>query len=503
MAITVYKSAVIDAPLDAVWHLLRDFNSHGDWHPAVAESVIEAGKFPDQVGCVRRFRLRAGGEIREQLLALSDHQHSYTYCILDSPLPLLNYVSMVRLRSITDDDRTLWEWRGSFAAPPGREQEMAELIGRDIYAAGFAAIRERFGRTAAHQAYSVRDSTAGAPAAEPRQPAAAPAAAPLEVGAVILKAYGGPEQMVWRSVKVPPPGPGQVRLRHTAVGVNYIDVYCRTGFFNLLQPPGSPGMEAAGVVLDVGPEVEHLQPGDRVAYACPPVGAYCEARTMDADLVVALPAGIDDETAAAAMLKGMTAAFLLEDVHRLQEGETVLVHAAAGGVGQLLCQWARHLGATVIGTVGSPAKAELAWRSGCDHVIVYTEQDFVAEVLEFTRGRGVDAVFDAIGRDNLERSFNALAVRGHLVSYGQAAGPLDPVTLGRFAEKSATVSRPNYGHYAGAPQAVQRLSRRLFNALARGHLQVHIGQRFSLRDAAEAHARLEARETVGATLLLP
>lgn len=262
-------------------------------------------------------------------------------------------------------------------------------------------------------------------------------------------------------------------------------------------------MEAVGVVLDVGPGVEHLQPGNRVAYACPPVGAYCEARTMDADLVVVLPDAIDDETAAAAMLKGMTAAFLLEEVHRLQEGETVLVHAAAGGVGQLLCQWARHLGATVIGTVGSESKAELAWRNGCDHVIVYTGQDFVAETLEFTGGRGADVVFDAIGRDNLERSFDALAVRGHLVSYGQAAGPLNPVALDRFAEKSATVSRPNYGHYAGTPKAAQTLSRRLFNALARGHLQVHIGQRFALRDAAAAHIQLEARATVGATLLLP
>jgi len=263
------------------------------------------------------------------------------------------------------------------------------------------------------------------------------------------------------------------------------------------------GMEAAGVVVDVGPAVHGILAGDRVAYACTPPGAYAEYRTMKADLVVPLPDDIDDETAAAVMLKGMAAEFLLHRVHRVVEGEVVLVHAAAGGVGQLLCQWARALGATVIGTVGSLEKARIARAHGCAYPILYGEEDFVERVAEITGSRGCDVVYDAVGRDSFLRSYEALALRGHLVSFGQASGPIEAVDIAAFAAKSATVSRPNFGHYAGTPAEVRAITDRLFDALRRGTLRVEITQRYALRDAAQAHRDLEARRTTGSTILLP
>jgi NADPH:quinone reductase-like Zn-dependent oxidoreductase len=262
-------------------------------------------------------------------------------------------------------------------------------------------------------------------------------------------------------------------------------------------------MEAAGVVLDVGPGVHGLMAGDRVAYACPPPGAYCEIRTMKADLVVPLPDEISDRVAAAAMLKGMSAEFLLHRVTQVKEGDTVLVHAAAGGVGQLLCQWARHLGVTVIGTVGSQDKARIARAAGCAYPIIYTETDFVERVLEITERRGCNIVYDAVGADTFLKSYEALALRGHLVSYGQASGPIPAVDIAAFVGKSATVSRPNFGHYTGTAGEVRSICDRLFRALSGGVLHVEIGQEYALRDAAEAHRALESRRTTGSTILIP
>jgi NADPH:quinone reductase-like Zn-dependent oxidoreductase len=325
----------------------------------------------------------------------------------------------------------------------------------------------------------------------------------LTANAIVIDAYGGPDVLQVRAVAVPAPGPGEVRLRHTAIGVNYIDVYARTGYYPLIAPPGIPGMEAAGIVQDVGPGVSGLRPGDRVAYACAPTGAYAELRTMQADLIVRLPDSVSDRLAAAVMLKGMSAEFLLHRVHAVEAGDTILVHAAAGGVGQLLCQWASHLGATVIGTVGSPEKAAVARAAGCAHPIVYTETDFVAAVAELTAGRGCDVVYDAVGADTFMKSYAALALRGHLVSYGQASGPIPPIDIAAFAGKSAQVSRPNFGHYTGTPGEVRAICDRLFRALAEGIIRPEIGQEFPLRAAAEAHRALEGRRTVGSTILIP
>jgi NADPH:quinone reductase-like Zn-dependent oxidoreductase len=491
--ISVRRSTIIDAPIDAVWAILRDFNGHARWHPAVAESRIEDGRAPDEAGCVRRFRLNDGGELREQLLNLSDRDRRFSYCILDAPMPLIDYVANVSLKPVTDGNRTYWEWSSSFTAPEDRADELARLVGEGIYEAGFAAVRGLFGQAAPAGTAALRTRSV-TPMGDHR---------PLDGGAVVVERYGGPEVLRWERSTALPPGPGEVRIRHTAIGLNYIDVYTRTGYYPLIEPPGIPGMEAAGIVLDIGPGVHGLMPGDRVAYACPPPGAYCELRTMKADLVVPLPDEISDPIAAAVMLKGMSAEFLLHRVARVKEGDTILVHAAAGGVGQLLCQWARHLGATVIGTVGAPDKARIARAAGCAYPILYRETDFVERVLEITEGRGCNIVYDAVGADTFLKSYEALAMRGHLVSYGQASGPIPPVDIAAFVGKSATVSRPNFGHYTGTAAEVRSICDRLFRALSSGVLQVEIGQEFPLREAAAAHAALESRRTTGSTILIP
>jgi NADPH:quinone reductase-like Zn-dependent oxidoreductase len=495
--VEVRRSTVIDAPVDAVWTVLRDFNGHDRWHPAVAESVIEDGRRADEVGCVRRFRLTAGGQIREQLLRLSDEERSMTYCILEAPVPLIDYVATLRLTPVTDGARTFWDWRSTFRTPPGEADAMVAMVGGAIYEGGFAAIKAHFGQAAASVA--PRRPTMRPPPAAPR----IVGSAPLEGNAVMVERFGGPEVLRWERAAAPPPGPGEVRLRHDAIGLNYIDVYTRTGYYPLIEPPGIPGMEAAGTILDVGPGVHGLLPGDRVAYACPPPGAYAEVRTMAADLLVLLPDDLDEERAAAVLLKGMSAEFLLHRVHRVREGDTILVHAAAGGVGQLLCQWARAIGATVIGTVGSTEKARIARAHGCAYPIVYTEEDFVAKAMEITGGRGCDVVYDAVGADTFMRSYEALAVRGHLVSFGQASGPIPPIDIAGFVLKSAMVSRPNFGHYTGTAAEVRAITDRLFDALRRGILTVEIAQRFPLREAASAHRALEARRTTGSTILVP
>lgn len=495
--VQVRRSTIVDAPVEEVWRTLRDFNGHERWHPAIAVSAIEQGRGAAEVGAVRAFALRDGARLRERLLHLSDRDRTFTYCIVESPIPLLDYVATVRLKPVTDGRRTYWEWSSRFRAPPGQEGRLAALVAEDIYEAGFAALKARFGGAPSTSILRIVRAGDGAP------PAAFPAPQPATAEAAVMTAYGGPEVLEWREVPLPPPGPGEVRLRHTAVGVNYIDVYCRSGYMTFVPPGGVPGLEAAGVIEDVGPNVDGLAPGDRVAYACPPAGAYATRRTMAADLLVPLPDDMDDVTAAALLLKGMTAEYLLHRVHAVKEGDVVLVHAAAGGVGQLLCQWASHLGATVIGTVGSMEKERIARRAGAAYVIRYRDEDFAARVQEITGGRGADVVYDAVGRDTFQKSYEALAVRGHLVSFGQASGDIGPVAIAAFAGKSATVSRPSFPDYAGTRAQVQAITANLFRAWERGIVDPGRITTLPLREVAEAHRRLEARATAGALVLLP
>lgn len=483
--VAVRRSTVIDAPVDAVWAVLRDFNGHDTWHPTVAASALVDGP-TDRVGCERDFRLADGARVRERLLRLDDRARSFTYAISESDAPLEGYVAHVALKPVTDGDRTFWEWRSTFRAPPGRERELTALVAEGVYEAGFEAIRRRLGRRA--------PASGAAPAS---------AAGAIEGWAMVAERHGPPEVLVRRPVAAPPPGPGEVRLRHRAIGVNYIDVYCRSGFFDLLTPPAAPGMEAAGEVIDVGPGVGHLRPGDRVGYACAPVGAYATVRTMPAALVFRLPDWLDDATAAAGLLKGMTAEFLLHRVAPVSRGMTALVYAPAGGVGRMLVQWARALGADVIGATSSEAKARIARDAGARAVVLPGVESLEAQVKRLTGGRGADVIFDAVGADSFGHSLAALAPCGHLVSYGQASGPVGRWDVGAWASMSATVSRPNFGHYTDAPEKVAAITERLFEALRRGIVKVEIGRRAPLSAAAEVHRALEARETTGATVLIP
>lgn len=495
--VQVVRSTVIDAPVAAVWEILRDFNGHDRWHPIVRRSRLEEAKRTDQIGCVRNFDLEDGANVRERLLSLSDSECRFRYTIVDADIPLQDYVAEVELKPVTDGDRTFWRWSSSFNTPPGQEGELAALVATEVYEAGFEAIRRRVERPSAGQGPPRGEATRAAPAAHPV------GSARIAGTAIVIDRHGGAEELRPAPAEAPPPGPGQVRLHQTAIGVNFIDVYCRTGYFDLLKPPGVPGMEAAGIVVDVGPEVRHLAPGQRVAYACPPLGAYASVRTMDAALVIALPERIGDELAAAGLLKGVAAEFLLHRVHAVAPGETVLVYAPAGGVGRILCQWANRLGATVIGATSTEEKARVARSAGAHRVILPGEESLEEQVRDLTDGHGADVVYDAVGKDSFAHSVAALADRGHLVSFGQASGDIGPRDIGMLAEKSATLSRPNYVHYTNTPEKFRASAERLFDAIERRIVTIEIGQRFDLQNAADAHRALESRATTGSTVLIP
>ena len=324
------------------------------------------------------------------------------------------------------------------------------------------------------------------------------------VKAIRIHRTGGPDAMQWEDVEVGAPGPGEVRIRHEAVGLNYIDVYFRTGLYPAPSLPFTPGMEGAGVVEAVGEGVDSLAVGDRVAYAAPPVGSYAEERLMPAGKVVKVPAGIDSRQAAAMMLQGMTVEYLLRRTYPVRSGETVLFHAAAGGVGLIACQWAKHLGATVIGTVGSDEKAALARAHGCDHPIVYTRENFTERVGELTDGAGVPVVYDAVGRDTFEGSLDCLAPRGMLVSFGQSSGKIDPFDLGILSAKgSLYLTRPTLMTYTASRTDLEASAQALFDVVGRGAVRITVNQTFPLAEAAAAHRALESRRTTGSTILLP
>ncbi len=321
--------------------------------------------------------------------------------------------------------------------------------------------------------------------------------------AIRFHATGGPEVLRWEEVPVSAPGPGEALVRHTAVGVNFIDTYHRSGLYPLPLPSGL-GLEGAGVVEEVGEGVAEVTVGQRVAYAGGPPGAYSQRRVIPAHRLVPLPETIDDVTAAAVMVKGLTAWFLLRRTHRVQPGETILFHAAAGGVGLLACQWAASLGATVIGTVGSEAKVELASRHGCHHVMVLDREDIPRRVRELTDGRGVPVVYDSVGRATWDASLDCLAPRGLMVSFGNASGPVPPFSPLVLAEKgSLYLTRPTLMTYTAARADLLAGADELFSALHQGVLRVHLHRTYPLAEAVSAHRELEGRRTVGSTVLLP
>jgi NADPH:quinone reductase len=321
--------------------------------------------------------------------------------------------------------------------------------------------------------------------------------------AIRFEQPGGPEVLKYVEVEVPPPGPGEARVRQAAIGVNFIDTYHRSGLYPVPTPSGL-GTEAAGTVEAVGSNVDWVKPGDRVAYCTSPVGAYSTERNVPADKLVKLPAGIDDATAASMMLKGLTVQYLLRQTFPLKGGETILFHAAAGGVGLIACQWARAFGVTMIGTVGSDAKAELAKAHGCTHTIVYTRENFVERVKELTGGKGVPVVYDSIGKDTFPASLDCLAPRGMFVLFGSSSGAVPPVNLQILAQKgSLYVTRPTLFTYSAGRTALNAMAEELFSLVLAGKIKVGARQSFPLKDAAAAHRALESRATTGATILTP
>jgi len=322
--------------------------------------------------------------------------------------------------------------------------------------------------------------------------------------AIVLHRTGGPEEMSWEPFEPGRPGDGEARVRHEAVGLNFIDVYHRTGLYPLPAMPIVIGLEGAGVVEEVGAGVTNVKPGDRVAYAGVPPGAYAEVRCIPAHRLIVLPESISTRQAASMMLQGMTARYLLKGCYPVSGDSTILVHAAAGGVGTIMCQWARHLGARVIGTVGSQEKAALAAANGCDHTILYREQDFVAKVKEITENHGVDVVYDSVGQATFAKSLDCLRPMGTMVSFGQSSGPIgsfDPSILA--AKGSLFLTRPSLMHYTAKRPDLEAHAKDLFEVVTAGAVRLDIRQEYPLREAAQAHIDLEQRKTSGSSILIP
>ncbi len=325
----------------------------------------------------------------------------------------------------------------------------------------------------------------------------------IQSKAIKMMQVGGPEALQWVDIEVAAPGPDEVRVVHEAIGLNFIDVYFRKGVYP--QPlPGWLGMEASGVIESVGSNVKHVKAGDRVAYAGKPAGAYSQVRVMPAEIVVKLPDAISFEMGAAMMLQGLTVNYLLTDSYKVQAGDTVLFHAAAGGVGLIAMQWLKLLGATVIGTVGSEEKAALAKSYGCDHTILYTKEDFVARTKELTNGKGVNVVYDSIGKDTFMQSLDCIKPRGMMVTYGNASGSVPPIDVSILGVKgSLKLTRPSVMTYAHDRNLLEPMSADLFDKVMSGKIKIEIKQRYQLQDAAQAHRDLEDRKTTGSTIFLP
>lgn len=321
--------------------------------------------------------------------------------------------------------------------------------------------------------------------------------------AIVIHETGGPERLAWETVPLGAPGPGEIRVRHTAIGVNFHDTYVRSGLYQTLRLPGIPGIEAAGVVERVGAGVTGLAVGDRVTYIDATYGAYAEARVLPARLAVRLPPGVADDVAASLTIKGFTASMLLRSVHRVRAGETVLIHAAAGGVGQPLVRWAKHLGATVIATAGSVDKLAIARDCGADHVINYREDNFVERVSQLTEGRGVDVAYDSVGASTFLGSLQCLAFQGLLVNFGQSSGPVAPFSPSLLATRSNGVVRPMVFHYIRDRDALEAMAAEVFDAIDRGILRAPAITRIPLAEASQAHALIESRRSAGPIVLEP
>jgi len=371
-------------------------------------------------------------------------------------------VATVTLKPVTDGNRTFWHWQSTFRTPPGRERELTDMVGRDVYEGGFAGLRRHLARGRGN---------AG--------PSAFPGAS-METDAIVFERTGTPDVLKLRRIAVPAPGPGEARVRHAAIGVNYFDVYVRSGVVPAAAPGSVLGMEAAGVVLDVGPDVTNVIPGDRVAYAIFPPGSYCGVRTVNAAQLDRVPDDVSNEIAAAGLLKGLTAEYLLFRLHPLEAGEVVLVHAAAGGLGATVTQWASALGATVIGTVSSEEQARDARTHGCRHVVVTRDYRLADAVRRASVGHGADSIIDGLGEAGISENLAAAATFGHWVNVGNATGPVSSLSATALSDKSLTFSRPVLFHYTAEPQRLAAMADRLWTAIRAGTVRPVVGETFAL-----------------------
>jgi NADPH:quinone reductase-like Zn-dependent oxidoreductase len=484
--IHIRESTIIEAPAEDVWRLLRDFNAHDRWHPAIASSNIEGGGPPDAVGAVRDFRLSDGGRLREQLIKASDRDMCLTYCLLDAPVPLNDYVAHMRVRPVTAGNACFLEWWSSFDPPAGEADALTALVRDSVYLAGFRALKDWFGGVPQNVP---PPRTVPTVVSKPTNPQAT---------AVLAERHGGPDVMRLRAIDLPMPTAGEVRIAQSFVGVNFIDVHTRTGHFNLIVPPAVPGMEAVGTVDAIGPDVDPGWIGRRVGYACAPPGAYCSHRCIPTQNVIALPDALSDARAASCLLRGVTVSFLTREVHDLKPGEIVIVHAAAGGVGQILLQTCKAMGATAIATAGSDAGVEVSRSLGADLAINYHREDVAEATMAFTDGQGADVIFDGVGALTFAGSIRAAALRGHVVSYGEASGDVGPWDIGSLSAKSLRISRPNYGHYM---DGFAQYAERFFEMVTSGSVRIPDPVIYPMAEAAKAHRDLEARAFTGACVL--
>jgi len=492
MKISVIRSAVIEAPIEQVWTVLRNFNSHDRWHPVVDHSRMENDVGGDVVGGVRSYSIADGAELREQLLHHSDRDYTFTYCILDASLPLFDYVATVRLKPVTDGNQTFWDWRSQFRASDDRAKELEELVGQQILEAGFTGMRTFLAQKAVSPTIPASERAASV--------IADPGGESLPSRVVVVAATGGPEVMSLRDKTIPVPGPRQVRIRQTAIAVNFLDLKHRQGISTDIDLPLTPGLEGVGEIIDVGTQVNGLFPGDRVSYMSRTPGAYADIRCIDANACIPLPDGISDMDAST-LLKGVTAGLLLSRVFRVVPGGTIMIQGISGGVGHLLSQWAKSLDLTVIGTVSTTEKAKFSRDRGCDYPIVVAD-DFplVAEVMRITNDYGVDYWVHSSGGHKLDTAVNCLSSCGHCAVIGDCDEQPISLDINDLKRRSLTVSAPVCFDYFDNQTYLQRVSHQLF-AKIQSRIIIPAIKAFPLSQVTEAHNRIESRQTMGAVVL--
>jgi NADPH:quinone reductase-like Zn-dependent oxidoreductase len=495
MKTVVLRSAVIEAAIDRVWEVLRDFNSHQSWHPAIIRSQMENDLDGDVVGGVRRFSTADGAEIREQLLFHSDAEHTISYSILDSPLPLFDYVATLRLKPVTDGDYTFLDWRAQFRTSNERVAELEAFVGQKIYEDGIAGLRTVL-------------SEKTPPSSEPpatvdmRWMMDAGKGDPLPSRAVVRAPADSPELVSLTELTVPAPTPGQIRIRLSALGINDMDLRCPWGADEAVNALWAPSIDGVGEIIDVGPHVHGLFPGDRIAYIDDSFGAYTAIRCIDADACIHLPDAITD-IQASVLLKGIAAQLQLNRVFNAQRGSTIMLRPVSGGTGHLICQWAKSMGMIVMGTVSSAEAAKFSRRQGCDYPIFNSNDSSLKnDVMRVTNGRGVDFWVDFTGGVELDPAFSCMARLGHIAILGIQDSKSISIDVAALQQRSLTATAPAWHHYLGQRSYLQRLAHRFFTEIEKQNI-IPVVETIPMSQAPEVFKQLKARQTPGALALIP